>query len=375
MNTAGTVRRVFPGGNTSRGFFSFYEYILPQEEAVRIFIVKGGPGVGKSTFMKKIADDLMNRGYDIEYEQCSSDNDSLDGILIPALKIALIDGTAPHVVDPKNPGVVDEIINLGEYWNETKIWSYRDEVLEVNKRAGKQYKIGYSHLKEASVAYDEWKSYVHESMDWSKYNETLRLLLDSVFQEAAAVYHVKPKERHLFASAITPGGMKNYIDTLIKPGMRVYTLEGEPGSGVKEMIGRTARTAWEMGLFTEQFHCPFEPDLLDMVIIPGINTVVLNTSKPFHFDIDSAPGLNIIKKFSVNTCINTRVLDAYKDDLEYARNRFHSLMESAVSHIFRAKSIHDTLEQYYVSSMDFKKIDEKQRETLGRILKYADGCI
>ena len=94
----GMIRHMFPGGNSSRGFFSYYSYILPQEEARRIFIIKGGPGVGKSTFMKKAGQELVERGYDVEFMHCSSDNNSLDGMVVPKLGIAMIDGTAPHVV-------------------------------------------------------------------------------------------------------------------------------------------------------------------------------------------------------------------------------------------------------------------------------------
>ncbi len=90
---------MFPGGNTPKGFHSFYNYILPQEEARRIFVIKGGPGVGKSTFMKKTAQELVELGYDAEFMHCSSDNGSLDGIVIPKLGIAMIDGTSPQVMD------------------------------------------------------------------------------------------------------------------------------------------------------------------------------------------------------------------------------------------------------------------------------------
>lgn len=64
-------------------------------------------------------------GYNLEYMHCSSDSESLDGIVIPAKKVALLDGTAPHVVDPKNPGAVDEIINLGDFWDEEGIRKIR----------------------------------------------------------------------------------------------------------------------------------------------------------------------------------------------------------------------------------------------------------
>ncbi|MCX8131897.1 MAG: ATPase [Clostridia bacterium] len=98
MMARGNIKHAFPGGNTSQGFFSYYNYILSQEEANRIIVIKGGPGVGKSSFMKKIAEEMLCRGYDVEFMHCSSDNNSLDGVVIPAIKVALLDGTAPHVV-------------------------------------------------------------------------------------------------------------------------------------------------------------------------------------------------------------------------------------------------------------------------------------
>lgn len=93
----GKVKMVFPGGNTCLGFYSFYDNIIGPD-ANRIFVIKGGPGVGKSTFMRRIGEDLRERGYTIEFHCCSSDNDSLDAVVVPALGVALIDGTAPHRV-------------------------------------------------------------------------------------------------------------------------------------------------------------------------------------------------------------------------------------------------------------------------------------
>ncbi|SHK14198.1 hypothetical protein SAMN02745975_03743 [Geosporobacter subterraneus DSM 17957] len=95
MDKKGKIKRVFPGGNTAKGFFSYYDNIIGKE-ANRLFIIKGGPGVGKSSFMKKIGYEMTEKGYDVEFHQCSSDNGSLDGVVIPALKVAIIDGTAPH---------------------------------------------------------------------------------------------------------------------------------------------------------------------------------------------------------------------------------------------------------------------------------------
>ena len=113
MNEKGSIKRVFPGGNTAKGFYSYYDQIIGTE-ATRLFIIKGGPGVGKSSFMKKIAQDMTEKGYDVELHQCSSDNGSLDGVVIPALKIAMIDGTAPHVAvfDTQNKNYMSLFVGI-----------------------------------------------------------------------------------------------------------------------------------------------------------------------------------------------------------------------------------------------------------------------
>ena len=59
---------------------------------------------------------FAEQGEDVDFLWCSSDPDSLGRIVLKKRRIALLDGTAPHVVDPQNPGAVDEILNLGEYW-------------------------------------------------------------------------------------------------------------------------------------------------------------------------------------------------------------------------------------------------------------------
>ena len=53
---------LFPGSNTSKGFYSFYRYILTQDNANRILCLKGGPGTGKSSLMKKVGKYFFDKG-------------------------------------------------------------------------------------------------------------------------------------------------------------------------------------------------------------------------------------------------------------------------------------------------------------------------
>lgn len=90
----------FLGANSYRGFYSLYDDLVSLPDVSRLFIIKGGAGCGKSTFMKTIATAANDAGLDVERVLCSGDPESLDGIFIPRLRVAYVDGTAPHAAVP-----------------------------------------------------------------------------------------------------------------------------------------------------------------------------------------------------------------------------------------------------------------------------------
>ena len=73
----------FLGANSPTGFYSLYDQLLPPEQASAIYILKGGPGCGKSTLMRRVAALAQEAGEPVECILCSGDPDSLDAILLP----------------------------------------------------------------------------------------------------------------------------------------------------------------------------------------------------------------------------------------------------------------------------------------------------
>ena len=56
----GRIRHFFAGGNTGVGFYSFYDQVVGPDPN-HLYILKGGPGTGKSTFMRQIGEELFAR--------------------------------------------------------------------------------------------------------------------------------------------------------------------------------------------------------------------------------------------------------------------------------------------------------------------------
>ena len=44
----------FLGANSPTGFYSLYDQLIDPEEAQELFILKGGPGCGKSSLMRRV---------------------------------------------------------------------------------------------------------------------------------------------------------------------------------------------------------------------------------------------------------------------------------------------------------------------------------
>lgn len=85
---------------------------IPQltENITTRYFIKGRPGTGKSTFLKRIAAQASERGYDVYIYHCSFDPNSLDMIAVPQLDFCIFDSTAPHEYFPSRPH--DTVLDL-----------------------------------------------------------------------------------------------------------------------------------------------------------------------------------------------------------------------------------------------------------------------
>lgn len=135
----------FAGANSSGGFVGFYDELFGGREIERRYILKGGPGTGKSTLMRRAADFASEKGYSAEKYACSSDYTSLDAVLIDG-RIVILDGTAPHVVEASLAGCRDEIVNLGAFWDSRALSFMYEKIAEYTEKKAAAYRRAYRYI-------------------------------------------------------------------------------------------------------------------------------------------------------------------------------------------------------------------------------------
>ncbi len=278
--------------------------------------------------------------------------------------------TAPHVFDPKNPGVVDEIVHLGDYWDETRLLPYKKEVIAANKRVARHFATAYSSLRIAKAAREEEKSYRSEAIKLNQLNQLAGELTRQIFGDNIPWGNGVPDERHLFASALTPAGIVHYLSTVLE-GERLFVLKGEPGTGKESVLQDLAEFAHRSGCKSEVYHCAFDPDQIDLVVLPEQKTAVLNLFPELDFAPASLPGLNFYREYDFDSCLDVEHLNPFRQELEETRKIFVGALERALFYIKKAKEVHDEMEQFYIKAMDFAGVEKRRQEILARIRACA----
>ena len=139
------VTQYFLGGNTALGFVSFYSGFCRGPEDF-LWVIKGGPGCGKSSFMKTIGQAAEARGLDVEYVLCSGDPESVDGVYFPALHTGYADGTAPHVLEAVTPGAAGLYLDLGRFYDRLALRAERRTIEQLQRRYQALYREAYAKL-------------------------------------------------------------------------------------------------------------------------------------------------------------------------------------------------------------------------------------
>ncbi len=356
-------RHWFPGGNTAKGFYSFYQDIFFPEEVRWIIILKGGPGVGKSTFMRRMAQSLEERGQILEYLHCSGDNNSLDGVVCRVMGFAMIDGTAPHVVDPDLPGAQDSILNLGVFLDEEELASRRDEIRGLKRAISVSFNQAYRYLSSALPLRDDSATILRSLTDEKALMEAFAPWLDTI---TAFRSPTRPgRSRSMFASAITPQGCVHYLETLAVP--KIWRIAGEWGVDSHKLLSTLMHAALIRGMNVEAMHCPLQPDRLEHLFIPTFGLLVTTDNKYHSISARAERTLNF------DILRSREPTPRERDALAFNGEQFDRMVASACESIARAKLLHDELETEYIQRMDFDGVERCWTETSKRVLEMIDG--
>lgn len=315
----------FASANTALGFQNNFKYINNENKKGYQYILKGGPGTGKSTLLKTIGKHFEKKGENVEYFHCSSDPKSLDGIRLVRKNISIVDGTAPHTTEASIPKVKNEIVDLGIFIDEG-VQKHDENIRHFLEKKSRCYVLAYNYLNALKPIFENKIILEKNSL---LQNTNSKLLKGLNFKRKE--YDFYP--RILFSSYFTSEGIKE----LKNENFRVINLEVnfyQDNITLKEII--TKLTEQKISYIS----CPnlIDSNYLDALVIPSAQ-LIIKASYPYHS-----------KDKDINFLIN-------------------SLSKLAGKQIEDAITFHKEVENFYISSMDFKSINKLTKTLIKKIEK------
>lgn len=333
----------FLGGSSPTGFCTRFGDMIFDTQYYS-YIIKGGPGTGKSSLMKRIAEAFPDE--EKEFYYCSSDPDSLDAVIFKRRKVILADGTAPHCFDPEYPGAVQQILNLGIYWDDSALKKFKDEIISATFEY-RQYHARCRRFITAlsSVALDTFQI-GKLALNKQKLEDFISRFTKKILPKKHSDKEGKYEFRQL--SAITPNG---YL-TNIPQYYDVYLLNDSFYSGSETFIRRFAEIAVNCGYDVSISACTlWNSEFFEHLLIPELKLAFLSSNPLNALDIVPKQSINF-KRFYDKSAVCER-----KTRLKFNKGAVKNLRDEAVQCLENAKSEHDKLEHFYISAMDFDSVN------------------
>ena len=301
---------------------------------------------------------------------CSGDVNSLDGVVSKTGGLIVVDGTAPHGIEPVCAGVHENIVNLGVFWNKDILRNYSGQIEELFAKKKLMYKKAYRYLSAAFEIYKERADIIERFVDQRKMK---------IFAESFADELIPEKDdamscgimRRAFATAVTAEGVFGRLPYSEKNGdddYRVYCISSKLGISCSVILETLAEKAVLSGYDTDLYYCGFDADKLEHIVVPELGIAVVSSNE-YHaletlnaeYEIFAEGFLKENVTVSREKCMNC--------DIGYAKIRFDELAERAFRALGKASEYHHAMEDYYIEAMDFSSLNDYTYSVLDEMSK------
>ncbi len=343
--------------NTPNGFFGYFDELQDETKTQRLFLIKGGPGTGKSTLMKRIAEAAAALGVGCERIYCSADPDSLDGLIFDGGRIAVVDGTPPHAMEPRYPGAFEEVIDLNALFDQEGLSKRKEEIISLSKENRALHKKTAGYLAAASALKREILRLSNPALQEAKVKEYAAHLAGKKKEATTGRLHRR------FLTAIGKQGVVMKEGAFLGLEKRIG-IEDRMGGASALLLKELKDRFLSLGETVYVYECPLAPgERIEHLVLPekGIGFTTCNR-------VHRMENLPCDRTIHAERFYDQKRLEQVRQGIRFYEKAISSLVRAAASSEQEALANHDRLEEIYTPLVHFDSHPEFFDRAVARVL-------
>lgn len=354
--------RFFLSANTPEGLLTRYDRLYQPDEGWKAVILAGGAGACASDILEKAGHMLEEAGSPVEYILSSIHSDRLDAVAAADRKLCVIDSSPPHSLSPEYPGIVESVVNMGDFWDEKALSRNRDAVLTFSARMDASCDRAYRFLSAASSLTGDTTRLALDCADTLKLETYAAHLAKREFPSK----NRQGKETLRFLTAVTPDGVVNLFDSVTASYSRVFAIEDEYGIG-KTLVSKLRSAALSAGYDVISCNCPLFPEEKpEHLLIPERSTAFVTSS---HYHRYTGP---VFRHVHMRRFLDSDLIRLRRPRISFNRRASRQLIDESILLLSDARASYDMIQSCYTDATDSDAAASRAETILRRLIEAGN---
>ncbi|MBQ4517813.1 MAG: hypothetical protein II997_04405 [Clostridia bacterium] len=324
---------------TTNGSQGHYSFLKKETESLRNNVRLDG-------YPRSVASALIRECYAIAKQSKMSmhvihnclDN-STEAILFPDLSASLI-----------NVPVYEQRFDVASLFHNEQLKKYEHHINNA-----------FRHFSDGKVIHDEWEKIYISSLDFQKLNAFGESFASDVLPQQKSKHPGTLTDR--FFGSATINGSLDYIECLTENTKR-YLIKGRPGTGKSTFMKSIAQKAFDLGYHIERYHCSFDPNSLDMIVIRELSISIFDATAPHEY-FPTKSDDEILDLYALST---VRDVDSdYKNELSEYASKYKQSIGNAIKSIIAANDACTIAEDDYRRQIDDNRLMDVRKMIIEKI--------
>lgn len=344
----------FLGGASPDGFETDF---WNEQRSSYGFLLKGGPGTGKSTLMKRIAAAFPDERVSVYH--CASDPHSLDAVVLEQRGVFAADATAPHEAGTPLPAVTGSLIDLAAGISRKAMQPSAETVRALyaaNQAAHQQARKGFAGIAalEEQIILAGERAFLEGKL--RHYAEGLagRILPKKSGLSGRLLYRQR--------IAVTPEGRTAFLPEEFD----LIVLDDPARTASVVLLKLLAEAAVERGLTAELTRSLTRRDRAAVMLVLPEQRLVLADADALPPDAETVP----VSAVHLRRFYDGELLRQHRALMRFCAKSAAAAEVQTAALLRDALRIHDELESHYIRALDTAQLDRTADALIAQIREF-----